>query len=188
MTSPLTATVTMPSGTRVVVDPWAKNPLVDGYKALNPATYAAALLDGPPPTLFESGDLPPFTTSGVDVMYLGWLPFGVRHHAATASSRGEVLQLIEDFGKDPNGSVQSDGLTAYLRRVSDWLTGRLVERPASTSTVDPALDAGLYDSMFSAQEAALAARNAPMLAAAKDWQDQQQRRGSYADGIGRAQR
>jgi len=51
MTSPLTATVTMPSGTRVVVvDPWAKNPLVDGFKALNPATYAAPCsMDRRPP-------------------------------------------------------------------------------------------------------------------------------------------
>ena len=188
MTTPLTATVTMPSGTRVVVDPWAKNPLVDGFKALNPATYAAALLDGPPPTLFESGDLPPFTTSGVDVMYLGWLPFGVRHYAATAASRGEVLQLVEDFSKDPDGSVTSDGLTAYLRRVNDWLTGGLVQRPAPNDNADPHVESDLYEGMFGAQEAALAARNGPMLAAAKDWQDQQQRRGSYADGIGRAQR
>ena len=192
MSTPLTATVTMPSGTRVAVDPYSANPVVDGFKAQSPALYAAALLEGPPPTLFECGDLPPFTTSGVDTMYLTWVPFGVRHHAAVAQSRGEVLQLIEDFGKDPSGSVDSDGLSAYLRRVSDWLTGRYVERPAPMSAAPDATDPhnapGLYDAIFGAQEAALTARHAPVLAAQQAWNEQRSRTGSYADGFGRAQR
>jgi len=138
--------------------------------------------------LFESGDLPPFTTSGVDVVNGGWLPFGVRHYAATAPTRGEVLQLVEDFSKDPDGSVTSDGLTAYLRRVNDWLTGRLVQRPAPNDNADPHVESDLYDGMFGAQEAALAARNAPMLAAQADAMAQQRWTGKYSDGLGRAQR
>lgn len=190
MTNPVTATVTLPSGTRVVVDPWAANPVVEGYRALNPATYAAALLDGPPPTLFESGDLPPFTTSGVDVQVLPLLPFAVRHHAATTESRGTILQLVEDFGKDASGSVDSEGLSAYLLRVSDWLMGRHVQRPASPTAETDATDPNspVYQSIFGAQEAAQAARNAPALAAARAFQDQRTRTGAYADGIGRAVR
>jgi hypothetical protein len=188
MTGPMTATVTMPSTTRVVVDPWAANPLVDGFTAMNPALVAAALLDGSAPTVFESGDLPVFTASGVDVAILALLPFGVRHYAATAESRGEVLQLVEEYGRDPNASMESDGLTSYIRRVADWLTGRLVQRTAASVNPDPALDESLYAGMFGAQEAALAARNAPALAHQADVMAQQRRTGAYADGIGRARR
>jgi len=74
MTAPMTATIQLPIGslgtTPVRIDPWAANPIVDGLQAKNPATYAAALADGPPPTLFESGDLPPFTASGDALLFV----------------------------------------------------------------------------------------------------------------------
>ena len=188
MNTPMTATVTMPSSTKVLVDPWAANPLVDGFTAMNPSLVAAALLDGPAPTLFESGDLPAFTASGVDVAILTLLPFGVRHYAATAEARGQVLQMVEEYGRDPNASIESDGLSSYIRRVADWLTGRLLQRTAAGVNPDPALAGGLYNSLYGAQEAALAARRAPAVARQADRMAQQQRTGAYADGIGRARR
>jgi len=178
MTAPMTATIQLPIGslgtTPVRIDPWAANPIVDGLQAKNPATYAAALADGPPPTLFESGDLPPFTASGVDVQTLMRLPFAVRHFAATATTAGEVLQLMENYAADPNASADSPGLSDYLMRVADWISGRNANRSpfAPRTEGQHSGDDSTYSQMFGELDAlhnakVAAANKAGQLAA--DW-------------------
>src|SRR5437868_3278013 len=73
------AWLSLPMGTlgatRIQVSPWSANPVIDGLKAKNPDLFALAVkVDGPPPTLFESGDLPPFVASGIDPQFLMRLP------------------------------------------------------------------------------------------------------------------
>lgn len=108
-------------------DAYAANPLVDEIRSRNPALYAAALADGPPPQLFESGALPPFTASGVDPMLLARLPWQARLAAASAPDRGEVLEIIEETQGDPGGAALSfahhPGVDAYAARVRAWLSG-----------------------------------------------------------------
>ncbi len=154
MTTPLTTTIRLAIGslgtTPVQIQPWGENPIVDGLKAKNPATFAAALADGPPPTLFQSGDLPPFAASGVDVQTLMRLPFGVRHFAATATTAGEVLHLIETYAGDPDATADSPGLADYLMRVADWISGRNANRSpfAPRTEGQQSGDDSTYSQMF----------------------------------------
>ena len=194
MTAPLTTTIRLAIGslgtTPVQIDPYAANPIVDELKAKNPATYAAALADGPPPTLFASGDLPPFVAaSGVDVQTLMRLPFGVRHFAATATTAGEVLHLIETYAGDPDATADSPGLADYLMRVANWISGRNANRSpfARRNDAQQLGDDSTYSQLFAASDAATAAKRAPMNAAAAASAAQRAKTGKYS-GIGRAQR
>jgi 2-oxoacid dehydrogenase-like protein with E3 subunit-binding domain len=120
----------------VVVDDFSSNPLVDDFRQANPGIYQQAVGEGEPPTLFESGDLPPFTASGVDPQMLNRLPWQVRHAAARATDRGEVQQMFEEYA--PSGSRDrddklamaeidhggDDGNVAYQQRVTRWGSGQ----------------------------------------------------------------
>ncbi len=195
MTAPLTITIRLAIGslgtTPVQIDPYAANPIVDELKAKNPATYAAALADGPPPTLFASGDLPPFVAaSGVDVQTLMRLPFGVRHFAATATTAGEVLHLIETCAGDPDATADSPGLADYLRRVADWISGRNTNRSpfAPRTEAQHAGEDSTYNQMFAELDKMQTAKYAAANQVAADATAMRTRTGAYADGLGRAQR
>ena len=181
MTALITITIPVASmgTTRLEIDPWGKNPLVEGFTAKNPTLVKAALADGPPPTLFVSSDLPPFTASGVGTEFLMWLPFGCRHHAASEPSAARVLDLIERSGKDPDASVDTDGLNDYIRRVVDWITGRSVE-PALAASNDAA--SAVYHQIFGEVETAEAAKNLERNMAQADFLARSSRTGAYADG------
>ncbi|NYG05720.1 hypothetical protein BJ986_000207 [Phycicoccus badiiscoriae] len=169
--------------TKLEIDPWASNPLVDGFTAKNPTIVKAALAERPAPTLFTNWDLPPFTASGVDPQFLMWLPFGCRHYAASEPRPAAVLQLIEESGRDPDASVDSDGLNDYLRRVVDWITGRGVDPELQASQAAHAT----YDQIFGEAEAADAARRFEQNKAQADLLAMKTRTGAYADP-GRATR
>jgi len=110
--------------TTVQIDPWSANPLLDDAEQAQPALAAVARkTNGPPPTLFESGDLPPFTASGVDPQHLMRLPFRTRHAAATEPSPAAVLRMVETHGPDPDAQAPSPGLDEYRNRMSGWLRG-----------------------------------------------------------------
>ena len=80
----------------------------------------------PAPTLFESGDLPPFTASGVDPRHLLDLPWTLRHTAAAAPAAGTVLDLLEQAAEGVEmftGLAPTHGSDAYVARMHRWLIG-----------------------------------------------------------------
>jgi len=174
----------------ITLDPWSVNPLLDDAEQAQPAlTAVARKSNGDPPTLFESGDLPPFTASGVDPQHLTRLPFRTRHAAATESSPAAVLRMVETHGPNPDAQAPSPGLDEYRNRMSGWLRGTWTnpDAPAVDASTQEAAAADLYDSMFGASDAATAAKRAPMNAAAADFAAQRAKTGKYS-GIGKAQR
>jgi hypothetical protein len=59
------------------------------------ARLAAAHRRGGEPTLFSSGDLPPFTTSGIPVEALLEVPWQARHPLATAATAREAYEIVD---------------------------------------------------------------------------------------------
>jgi hypothetical protein len=114
----------------VDVDARARNPLADDYRQINATTFAAASRKGPPPTLFNSGDLPPYTASGNPPSALLQLPWQLRHAAARAD-QAEWARLFNEYGPgtgddaavammfEPAVSDPANG--DYERRMHDWL-------------------------------------------------------------------
>lgn len=109
---------------------YALNPLVDELRAhpqggavLCSSTGAAST-----PTLFESGDLPPFTASGMDPRNLLSVPWFARH-AIAAAGPAEAYQLLQD-ASGPDGLVAASlddrftghpGNADYQSRVTSWM-------------------------------------------------------------------
>lgn len=117
------AGATIPTG----LDPahYAVNPAVD---ELSDRFYADAVAVNPNvPTLFESGDLPPFTASGMDPAVLQKLPWHARHAVAAAQTLAEAQRMVDDLsGPDGVLSAQVEGYSRhpgtgdYLARVRQW--------------------------------------------------------------------
>lgn len=74
----------------------------------------------------------------------------MRHLAATTTTPGEVLHLIEAYAANPNASADSPGLSDYLMRVADWVSGRNADRsPFAPRTEDQQSGAhSTYAQMF----------------------------------------
>jgi hypothetical protein len=119
----------------VTLDPYGCSPLVDDVRQASPIAYAAATREAQAPTLFESGDLPLFTTSGIDPQLLLRLPWQARHPAARAE-RVDAQRIFEEYA--PNGTPDdaldkaaladmafSDdpGNFDYAARVQRWAVG-----------------------------------------------------------------
>lgn len=111
---------------KVRVDPWARNPLVDDIRQADPDLHRAASSEGPAPTLFQTGDLPIFITSGTDPAVLLRLPWQARH-AAAAAAAAELTTLLEQYANQPAGAAYAfadhPGNREYRARVHDWLSG-----------------------------------------------------------------
>lgn len=102
----------------------AVNPALD---ALPPGLRSSAATNAdapPPPTLFNSGDVPPLTASGLDPERLLDLPWQARHAVAVAPTAAVALQLFERYVGDPDGAAldfgSSQPVTDYVRRVQQW--------------------------------------------------------------------
>lgn len=125
---------------RVTTDPYDLNPMVSSVSAKDPTTFTAASERSPAPTLFASGDLPPFTASGVDPQILSRLPFGMRHHAASEPSAAAVLSMVEEVASAPDRMgrrvMRNVGLDDYASRVEAWVKD--VDQPAALSAEDAA--------------------------------------------------
>lgn len=108
------------------VDVYGPNPEVERIKLQAPEAYAMAVREGTPPKMFAAGtaDLPPFTASGVEPRLLTRLPYTLRHAAASADSRGYVLDLLESYADMPGATIEHPGLRDYINRVQAWATGR----------------------------------------------------------------
>lgn len=103
------------------------NPVLASIAANQRNTYAAATAHNPqPPTLFESGDLPPFCASGVDPAVLTDVPWQARHRIAAEPDRAEVLAMIEEVSGEDGpamaGMLYGHDLDnkAYVARVERW--------------------------------------------------------------------
>ncbi|MCU1612779.1 MAG: hypothetical protein JWO98_319 [Frankiales bacterium] len=175
----------------VNIDQWGVNPLLEDAQQAVPAAVALATQqNGEPPTMFDSGDLPPFTASGVDPRFLALLPWRIRHAAAMAPNAVVVLGWVEQYGHDDTVEMRSPGLDEYVGRFRMWLRGQWTNpnhRGADAAAVETAAG-DLYDSMFGDQERLTAAANASKRAAEADFVAMRNRTGKYADGTGRAQR
>jgi hypothetical protein len=105
------------------VDKMADNPLVADRVASNPLVAGMAARERPAPTVWHSGNLPPFTASGLDPKILMTLPIGVRHHAAQLGTKGEVFALAEEVAGNPDAVIHCPSLAEYEQRVTDWMSG-----------------------------------------------------------------
>jgi hypothetical protein len=105
---------------------------------------ATAQFVGQEPTMFASGDLPPNTARGVDPSILQWSAWEMRHSAAYAESRAQVLEIIEasanGLATDPQIAAElsnqrgRDGLSDYLARVNEWAATLPAAEPGLNTT------------------------------------------------------
>jgi hypothetical protein len=146
--APLSAAVAAPSGSsraaRTVpagsstVDPiYARNPLVDEARRTRSQASLQAASDAP--TLFHSGDLPPFTASGIDPDNLLRVPWQARHAIASAATTAQAFELLERYADDPVAAAFEQGGSLanadYQKRVNEWAVSKMT-------------DAELYDATF----------------------------------------
>ena len=103
--------------------------------------------DGPAPTLFESGDLPDFTASGIDPQLLLKLPWQARHPVASAATQAVAYQLFAAYIDNVDGAridavcTADDGIVDYVERVSMWLAATGPKPAASMPIAAAALAA-----------------------------------------------
>lgn len=133
------ATVVEPTPT---TDAYARNPLLDAARARDPQSVAAASRRATAPTLFGSGDLPPFTASGIDPSVLLRVPWQARHPVAAAPTTAAAFRLVEVYGDRDTAAADAavefgphPGNVDYQTRVKNWLVGGLD-------------DAQLYDNVY----------------------------------------
>jgi hypothetical protein len=67
----------------------------------------------PEPTLFPSGDLPPFTASGIDPSVLLQVPWQARVALAGAGTLAEAYKLLNDYG-GPEGEERAEVEFGYI--------------------------------------------------------------------------
>jgi hypothetical protein len=109
----------------VLVDDYGRNPMVDDLRQALPQLYAMAVKDGPPPTLFASGDLPVMTASGLEPFKLMQLPWYGRHRAAAEPDRAKLMALFEDAAEDPAILLLTPHRAneEYVKRIRSWASG-----------------------------------------------------------------
>lgn len=128
----------------IQVDPYGPNPLVTDLSARNPALFKVASDRSPAPTLFATGDLPPFTASGVDPQLLQGLPYNWRHNAASETDPVKVLAMLEQSAQDPGNTateaMPAYGFLDYQVRIERWTSG--------LTTPDVTMDDAAYPDSF----------------------------------------
>ena len=113
---------------------YAANPILYEMRRDRPALVRAAMADDPnPPTLFESGDLPPFTASGLPPSVLAGLPWPLRRPVAEAGTLKDAYALVEKYAGAPD-LARTDLATArvnlpYIQDMSRWLSGGATTGP-----------------------------------------------------------
>ena len=135
-------------GKRFAVNAFALSPAREYWAAAAPG---ADFLDTAEPQLFNAGPLPRFTASGLDPSILTSCHWTLRHSAAYAESKADVLEMVEasaveqmDYEKDldyaqlqnPRGR---DHLGDYLARAHAWALGTAAE-PPTDAEIDEAWD------------------------------------------------
>ncbi len=109
---------------------YARNPLVDEVLRQYPQ-FATRGKVADRPTLFLSGDLPPFTASGIDPTILLNVPWQARNAVAAAPTMPEAYRLLTNYTADPEAAYYDLGgdhrNVAYADRVSDWRMSLLTD-------------------------------------------------------------
>jgi hypothetical protein len=104
-------------------DAYAVNPLVDQVRPW--PVMASAGQGGPLPSLFESGDTPPLTASGLPPERLLDLPWQARHAVAAERDPGAALEAFERYVNSPDEAAVDfaghGGNRMYETRVNEWL-------------------------------------------------------------------
>lgn len=109
----------------VTIDAAGPNPLLEDVAQSHPC-YPLAIQEAEPPTVFNTGNLPPFLASGLPPETLLELPWEVRHYAAGTESRAEVLNMVEMYAADLtvlDDQHKTSGMHDYVRRMEAWLIG-----------------------------------------------------------------
>lgn len=110
---------------------WGRNPLLDEARSKDPdKTMRAFRTAGPAPTLFPTGDLPPFTASGIDPKALLQVPWLARHPIAAEPSQAAAYRMV-DFYASEDGEIASKvdftghpGNVDYRERMRAWVDAR----------------------------------------------------------------
>jgi hypothetical protein len=162
---------------------YAANPLLDDLREAGQAgstVYAAAdRFAGEPPTLFETGDVPPVTASGLDPRQLLAAPWYARHPLAAAATPAEAAEILDDVSGPGHLTAEYRahvGNADYESRVREWAmrgvdadaaaadrdeAARALRVAASAVGAGPADDDDddlIYDRVFGAVDAADAER------------------------------
>jgi hypothetical protein len=112
----------------VSIDVFAANPVLDDLRQVDPARLAAAQeRNGPPPTLFQTGDLPLATASGIDPQLLTGVPYVARHALMNASA-ADAVAILEQFGAATPDAWETallahcldQGVLSYEHRLQAW--------------------------------------------------------------------
>lgn len=117
---------------------YAANPLLYEMRRDRPALVTIAMADDPsPPTLFESGDLPPFTASELPPSVLAGLPWPLRRPVAEAATLKDAYALLQRYADNPE-LAHTDLATArvnlpYIEAMSLWLRGGATTGPEPQS-------------------------------------------------------
>lgn len=136
------------SGRTVEVDAFSLTPLVDYLRG---RVDRLTLTNEPAPEMFSTGQLPPFTASGVDPEVLRLVHWRIRTSAASTPDRALVYRMV-DAGADgwaEEGLVTESGEIAWRSYVSD--TWKWATAPAPSEEV-PITDAE-YDAFWSGRTA-----------------------------------
>jgi hypothetical protein len=88
---------------------------------------------GKAPSLFENGDLPKITASGIDPSTLAEVPWQARRAVARASTTAEAYELVERYsGEEGHVLAEVDSMGArplardvveYQQELSRWRSG-----------------------------------------------------------------
>lgn len=122
-----------PAATRPATSPrdaaYSANPCIDEAVVTSRNTFRAALVNGPAPTMFNGGDLPAATRSGLDPKELMRAPWMARHAIAEAKTLPEAVELLEMVsgpdGVDNAAMLElghNPGVRDYQARFQHWLT------------------------------------------------------------------
>ncbi|MEV8510834.1 hypothetical protein [Dactylosporangium sp. NPDC051484] len=147
------------------------NPELDDLTARQgAAVLATSTQNQDVPTLFESGDLPPFTASGIDPHLLANVPWTVRHAIAETPDRAAAMELLQAASGEHAGDIGAEYWhdrpnRDYRRRVESWVSkgalavdrereqyrqGQQVAASTATSVkpVGEMTDGEVYDAVF----------------------------------------
>ncbi len=119
---------TPPAGTRpaAAAQRFPANPVAAEFRARDrELVNRAAQTGAPEPTLFSTGDLPPFCASGIDPQVLLQVPWQVRPALASAPTQAKAYELIETYS-GPGAENRAawdfrDVEENYRNRYNDWL-------------------------------------------------------------------
>ena len=113
------------------------SPVAAELRARNQVLASRAALSGTPaPTLFSTGDLPPFCASGIDPQALLQVPWQARPAVASAATHAEAYQLVQAY----SGPDAEDRAAWDFREVEEGFRARYTAWIEDAMTTDEIAD------------------------------------------------